>query len=360
MALFLGCQEPVAEIPEEFYQPASQQIKVEAFDSLLNRNHVKGSILIYDLNKDQYLSNDFAWARVGRLPASTYKIPNSIIALESGVVKDDSTLFEWDGQPRGMNIWEQDLIFKDAFQYSCVPCYQEVAREVGAERMNEYLVKLEYSGMDVSQDNIGQFWLQGDSKISQYQQVDFLKRLFHSELPIQPRTEEIVKRMMLIDSNEHYELRGKTGWALREDYNHAWFVGYVTRGEDVYFFATNIEPIGKMDSSIFPTLPSMKFNWNPFKKKKTEYKFNEPENTTCMVSADVINGSEPILLATRNSSGDWFFSSGKKDRPDGTSQPMTLKQVTELDQSVNALHAMPLNVGARRDGHLSKWVPFKI
>lgn len=98
------------------------------FQSILDSANVTGSILIYDLQKDEYLLNNFEWADKGTLPASTYKITNSIVALEKEVVEDDSTLFKWDGQERAMKNWEQDFILKDAFHYSCVPCYQEVAR----------------------------------------------------------------------------------------------------------------------------------------------------------------------------------------------------------------------------------------
>ena len=90
---------------------------------------------------------------------------------------------------RRLKVWEQDLTFKQAFHYSCVPCYQEVARKIGATRMNVWLNKLDYGQMHVDTTNIDVFWLEGDSQINQYQQIDFLKRLYRSELLISHRTE---------------------------------------------------------------------------------------------------------------------------------------------------------------------------
>ena len=119
------------------------------FDSL----DVVGSVLIYDLKNDTFYSNDFKWAQKGKLPASTFKIANSIIALETGVVKSDSSLFKWDGEKRFMKEWEQDLILRDAFHFSCVPCYQDIARKIGEERMNSYLTKLNYGDMRVNSSN---------------------------------------------------------------------------------------------------------------------------------------------------------------------------------------------------------------
>ncbi len=219
-----------------------QRVVSLALQTILNTSDVTGAILIYDPQAETYYSNNFEQAEQGHLPASTYKIPNSIIALETSVVEDDSTLFPWNGEERAMDMWEQDLLFRDAFRLSCVPCYQEVARTIGAERMNAYLRKLDYGTMVVDTSNIDQFWLTGDSRISPHQQVDFLQRLYRSRLPISSRTETIVKRMMVMDDNGAYRLSGKTGWSNPGGVDNGWFVGYVETKEGVYFFATNVEP----------------------------------------------------------------------------------------------------------------------
>ena len=198
-----------------------------------------------------YYSNDFGWCNQGHLPASTFKIPNSIIALETGVVANDSTLFKWNGEKRSMAIWEQDLIFKDAFRLSCVPCYQDVARRIGVDRMNTYLKKLNYGHMVVDSTNIDLFWLEGKSTINQMEQIDFLTRLYNSQLPIQARTEQIIKRMMVIEENPKFKLSGKTGWSIRNGNNNGWFVGFLETKSKAYFFATNIEPEEAFNMDMF-------------------------------------------------------------------------------------------------------------
>jgi beta-lactamase class D len=112
------------------------------FGKILDSLKVKGAVLIYDVKNNTYYSNDFAWAKTGIIPASTFKIPNSIIALETGIIQNDSVIFKWNGEKRNFKKWEQDLTFKKAFQVSCVPCYQEIARKVGVKRMKTYLKKL--------------------------------------------------------------------------------------------------------------------------------------------------------------------------------------------------------------------------
>ena len=226
-------------------------LKTEAFQSILDSADVSGVVLIYDPADSVYYSNDFERCLEGHLPASTFKIPNSIIALETGVVASDSTVFSWDGQRRRLPAWERDLSFREAFQVSCVPCYQEIARKIGAQRMREYLVKLDYGSMVVDSSTIDLFWLQGDSKISAMQQVDFLDRLYHSRLPIAARTNQIIKRMMLIEENGTFRLSGKTGWSIRNGNNNGWFVGYLEKAGKVYFIATNIYPKTDFNMEMF-------------------------------------------------------------------------------------------------------------
>jgi beta-lactamase class D len=231
-----------------------KETKVAEFQSIIDSAKVEGSVLIYDLRNETYFSNDFKWANNGNLPASTFKIANSIIALESGVVKDDSTLFKWDGKKRWLKSWEADLIFQDAFRLSCVPCYQDVARRIGAKRMNEYLDKLDYGNMTVDSSNIDVFWLEGESRITQFQQINFLKRFFESKLPISERTEKIMKKLMVIEENVNYKLSGKTGWSVRNGNNNGWFVGYIETESNLYFFATNIAPKEQFNMQMFPMI----------------------------------------------------------------------------------------------------------
>jgi len=218
---------------------------------ILDSTQVKGSILVYDLQKKVYYSNDFEWAEQGQLPASTFKIPNSIIALETGVVENDSTIFKWDGEDRYLPVWEQDLMLKEAFHYSCVPCYQEVARKVGVGQMNAYLDKFEYGNMVVDSTNIDQFWLEGASRISPFEQIDFLTRFYKEELPISPSTYTIMKKMIIMEANDSYTLRGKTGWSVSKGRDNGWFVGYLSTKGQTYFFATNVDPLDTFNMAFF-------------------------------------------------------------------------------------------------------------
>jgi len=227
----------------------SKHISIE-FEALALDKNVRGSILIYDLNNKTYYSNDYDWAKSGRIPASTFKIPHSLIALELGITKNEASVFRWDGEKRAYKLWQQDLTFKQAFHYSCVPCYQEIARKVGTRDMNTFMKEFNYGTMDIHNNNIDEFWLVGESKINQYEQIDFLKRLYLSHLPISMRTDQLFKQLFIVKQTTDYILRAKTGLAVKNGNYNTWYVGYIEKAQNVYFFATNISPKGSEHKSL--------------------------------------------------------------------------------------------------------------
>lgn len=249
--LLFSCSRNKTSHKKAIKKAIEQEIVKPEFQTIIDSAKVCGSILIYDSQKSTYYSNDFDWAKKGNLPASTFKIPNSIIALETGVVKNDSTFFKWNGERRALRVWERDFIFKDAFHFSCVPCYQEIARKIGVKRMNDYLVKLNYGDIKVDSSNIDLFWLEGKSKINQFQQVDFLKRLYESKLPISGRTEKLLKNIITIEENDEYKLSGKTGLSVTGEKDNGWYVGYLEFKNNTYFFATNLEPNKEIERRVF-------------------------------------------------------------------------------------------------------------
>lgn len=209
---------------------------------ILDSAKVEGVILIYDKKENVYYSNNFHESKVDHLPASTFKIPNSIIGLELGILENEHTVFEWDSLDRFLPIWEQDLPLKEAFQTSCVPCYQELARKIGLKNMKEYIAKLKFGEMYATEETIDNFWLIGPSKISPFQQIDFLKRLNEELLPISKSTRETVRSILKIDTMGDFTLSGKTGLSINGEKDVGWFVGFVNKKKNVYYFATKISP----------------------------------------------------------------------------------------------------------------------
>ena len=125
-------------------------------------------------------------------------------------------------------------------QNSVVWYYQELARRVGMEKMQKYLIAADYGNKDIS-GKIDSFWLLGGIKISDDEQVSFLKKLYQGNLPFSKRSMNIVKKILVLDKTDAYRLSGKTGFGHMGSVNLGRFVGYLEVNNNVYFFATHIE-----------------------------------------------------------------------------------------------------------------------
>jgi len=231
---------------------SAEQVTSPDFQKIIDGVRLEGSILIYDQTKATFYSNDFARANKGFLPASTFKVPHAMIALESNVVASDTTILPWDGTPRNMKIWNRAMPLSDAIKFSCVPCFQDIARQIGVDRMKEGVEKLKVGDLDITPESIDQFWLTGDSEITQMEQVDFWHRFHEGQLPIAARTDSLVKKMTLLRESKDFKMWGKTGWAASSSQNIGWFVGMLEAKGMMYFFATNVEPREDFDMSLFP------------------------------------------------------------------------------------------------------------
>lgn len=209
---------------------------------------VNGSIIIYDLERDRFYQHNPSRNNTAFLPASTYKIPNSLIALETEVIKDDVAVLTWDGIEKSLldgspiEEWNQDLNLRLAFKYSAIWFYQILARKIGYQRMQEFVSKIEYGNQNIgAKEDIDKFWLEGELRITPRQQIAFLRRLYQNELPFSQRTVDLVKDIMINEQTPNYVLRGKTGWDVSVTPNLGWYVGYLEQNDNVYFFATNLE-----------------------------------------------------------------------------------------------------------------------
>lgn len=171
-------------------------------------------------------------------PASTFKIFNSLVALETGVVRDENEIIKWDGEVRHNKNWNKDMNLKEAYKVSCVPCYQQLARKVGQTRMQYWLDTVGY-GNKVTTPHIDDFWLEEGLEISPYEQIAFLVRLYNNALPFSTKTMSTVKEVMLVQ-DVSYIMRAKTGWGLRVKNSTGWYVGWVEKDGKPYFFANNI------------------------------------------------------------------------------------------------------------------------
>jgi beta-lactamase class D len=207
---------------------------------------------MYDNGHAQFTIYDLRrYADSVYLPASTFKIVNSLIGLQTGIISDEKMVIPWDGIVRSNPDWNKDLTMEQAFKVSAVPYYQEVARRIGKDTMQHWLDSLGYAsknGRAVIKDDIDSFWLDNNIKVTADEQLGLVKKLYFDQLPFQKRVQEIVKKVMLQENNANYKLSYKTGWAYRENGNSiGWVIGWEEENLHPYFFVLQIEGPHDMD-----------------------------------------------------------------------------------------------------------------
>jgi len=181
--------------------------------------------------------------RVGTLcaerlsPCSTFKIPNSLIGLETGVIADEGFVLKWDGVKRDREEWNRDHSLASAIKVSAVWYYQELARRVGVERMRKSVSAIPYGNADTS-SGIDTFWLGRSLRISPEEQIAFLDRLRVSKLPFSERSQRIVRDILVQERTPSLVYRGKTGSCAGDSApDHGWWVGWVEKDGKPTLFA---------------------------------------------------------------------------------------------------------------------------
>lgn len=215
---------------------------------IFDSNQVIGSFAMFDNGTGQFtIYNLNRYKDTGFLPASTFKIVNSLIGIETGKVVNEKMVIKWDGKIRTFangdtaKNWNKDLTMAEAFEYSAVPYYQEVARRIGKDTMQEYLDSMHYGTAKIK-TSIDSFWLDNSLKITADEQLGIVKKLYFYQLGFQRRSQEIVRKMMIRENNTNYTLAYKTGLGTTEKGTQlGWVVGWIEENHHPYFFVLNVE-----------------------------------------------------------------------------------------------------------------------
>ena len=210
--------------------------KVDGCFTLLNNQD--GKVTVYNMKYDTMRFS----------PASTFKIFNSLVGLQTGVITDEKMVIKWDGIKRWNEDWNKDMNMTEAFKVSCVPWYQEVARRIGKDTMQQWIDSLGYGNKNIS-GPIDSFWLNNTLKISPDEQLGFVKKLYFDQLPFRKSVQQLVRDAMLQENNTAYQLSYKTGWGFGEDGNAiGWMTGWIEENKHVYFFVTFVKaPVKDID-----------------------------------------------------------------------------------------------------------------
>ncbi|MFG3714619.1 class D beta-lactamase [Micromonospora sp. NPDC047730] len=208
--------------------------------SLFRQAGLQGTFVLYDVTAARVVMVDRARAERRFIPASTFKVPHSLIALETGVVRDEHEKVPYGGRPQRVAAWERDMGLRDAVRVSNVPVFQELARRIGPEREREWLRRLGYGNGEVGAA-VDQFWLRGPLTISADEQARWLARLAQGELPADRGHQATVRDILRLERTATHTLYAKTGQTDATEPGTGWWVGWVERGDRLYCFALNVD-----------------------------------------------------------------------------------------------------------------------
>lgn len=203
---------------------------------VLLESGLNGAIALYDAATDQLLCSGKGACDVPLIPASTFKVPHTLIGLELGELESAEHSFKWDGQDYSIVAWNQDHTLRSAMEVSCVPCFQQLARKIGEERMSRALRDLDYGNATLG-GPIDEFWLEGGGlRITQRGQLEFLHRLETRTLPFRGEVMETTIDVIPKAVGEGTIVRGKTGMILEPGVG--WYVGWLEWEKGTTFFAS--------------------------------------------------------------------------------------------------------------------------
>ena len=205
---------------------------------------VNGTLVVIDERKTPAQIMVFNRERAAQrfAPASTFKVPHTLFALDAGVLKDEFQVFTWDGVPRAFAGHNRDQTLRSAMRYSTLWVYQGFAKQIGEARARAYLQAIDYGNADPTAAQ-GDYWVDGNLRISALEQAAFLRKLYHNALPFKVEHQRLLKDVMIKQATGDWILRAKTGWEGR----YGWWIGWVEYQEGPVFFALNIDTPRRME-----------------------------------------------------------------------------------------------------------------
>ncbi|WDE16028.1 OXA-134 family carbapenem-hydrolyzing class D beta-lactamase [Acinetobacter schindleri] len=240
-----ACSLPVSNSSSQITSTQSIQTIAKLFDQAQS----SGVLVIQWGPHLQFYGNDLSRAHTEYVPASTFKMLNALIGLQHGKATTNE-IFKWDGKKRSFAAWEKDMTLGQAMQASAVPVYQELARRIGLELMQQEVQRIRFGNQQIGQ-HIDNFWLVGPLKITPEQEVEFISALAREQLAFDPRVQQQVKTMLLLQEQQAYRLYAKSGWGMDVEPQVGWLTGWIeTPQDEIVAFSLNMQMQSNMDPAI--------------------------------------------------------------------------------------------------------------
>lgn len=203
----------------------SAHTRTQEIAPLFNEAETQAVFISFDGNEFGTYGNSIARANEAYVPASTFKVVNALIGLQHQKASADE-VFKWNGEKRSFKAWEKDFTLGEAMQASTVPVYQELARRIGLQLMQQEINRIGYGNVQIG-NQVDKFWLVGPLTITPKDQTQFMYQLATEQLPFDVLVQKAVKQMLFIENRSGYKLYAKSGWAMDLEPQVGWYTGWV-------------------------------------------------------------------------------------------------------------------------------------
>lgn len=244
IAIFFLCISPLLSVhasDRERYQWNTDSTTVESLELKEVFAEYEGSFVLYDSNRNSWKIYQESQALTRISPNSTYKIYDALLALESGIITPEYSYQSWDGTPYPFASWNRDQHLESAMSASVTWYFQKLDQQIGTSSISDFLKIIHYGNEHID-NHVSTYWLEGSLKISPVEQVLLLQNFYHNTWNFKKEHIETVKNSIQLSSTSEGNLYGKTGTGQINGNNvNGWFIGYIEKEDNTYFFATNIQ-----------------------------------------------------------------------------------------------------------------------
>lgn len=203
-------------------------------------NTEDNSLVIYDEANARYLTYNQSGGHKRYSPDSTYKIWSALFALDEKMIDQDDNLKTWDGTDYPIKSWNQDQNLQMALANSTNWYFQQLDFELGKAKLKDKFQSINYGNMNLL-GGIDNYWLESSLKISSFEQVDLLRKLFKGEMQFSAEDTAFVKQSIRLQEQPEYSLYGKTGTGNSVSASTGWFIGSLETTKGNYYFACHLQ-----------------------------------------------------------------------------------------------------------------------
>ena len=189
-----------------------------AIAQLMDSEGMQGNFALLENGTEQFTIHNLSnYKDSAAAPLNTFFIIPVLIGLDKGIVNHHDTL----------------LNLNDSAQL-----YKAIIAKIGRQQILKVLDSLHY-GKGIASADSTHFWEDGSLVITPDEQLGLIKRIYFKELFFQKKSQEKIKKMILMEDNSNYRLSYITGIDTTAGKNTAWVLGYVEENQHPYFFVLN-------------------------------------------------------------------------------------------------------------------------